>query len=66
MTKPQQGDEIEIQLPFGVKDDPWLQATVCCSLAVQFTATVEGHGTEFFFYKHEGDSWRHKTKQNQE
>ena len=56
--KTQEGDEIEVQLPFAVKDDPWLKARVCCTLATQFTAMVEQHGKEFYFYKHYGETWR--------
>ncbi len=62
--KPHEGDEIEVQLPFAIANDPWRKATVCCVLATQFTAMVDGHGKEFFFFKHYGDSWRHPRKQS--
>lgn len=57
--KPNEGDKIEVQLPFALANDPWKHGTVCCCLATQFTALVEGHGKEFFFYKHYGDTWRY-------
>lgn len=58
--KPNEGDKIEIQLPFAIKGDPWRHGVVCCLLATQFTATVDEHGKEFFFYKHYGNTWRYK------
>jgi hypothetical protein len=56
---PQEGDKIEVQLPFAIDNDPWYTATVCCILATQFTAAVTGKGKHFFFFNHYGDTWKY-------
>lgn len=52
------GGTVEVLPPFAIDSDPWVKARVQDLLSTQFTARNANLGTQFYFYKDKGITWR--------